>query len=172
MNYHEPSRFQHADGWTDERVAILKELYAKGDTHGEIAIALGGGVTRNAVIGKVRRLGLAPRKAPVTEPKQTGPRTRIHAARKPNTKGQPKATAITHRLETAPVFKVEPMPVEDLAGVDTSRLIGLLALTEHTCKWPLGDPLLAGFGFCGEPSKDGSSYCHEHHAVAYVRVAA
>ena len=49
--------------WTDERVDQLKSLWTEGLSASQIARALGG-VTRNAVIGKVHRLGLAGRAAP------------------------------------------------------------------------------------------------------------
>src|SRR5437868_9966473 len=52
--------------WTDERVELLKALWADGLSASQIAGELGG-VTRNAVIGKVSRLGLAGRmKRPAT----------------------------------------------------------------------------------------------------------
>jgi hypothetical protein len=44
-------------GWTDERIAMLRKLWLDGLSAGQIAKQLGG-VTRNAVIGKVHRLGL------------------------------------------------------------------------------------------------------------------
>ena len=44
-------------GWTDERVELLKKLWADGLSASQIAAELGG-ITRNAVIGKVHRLGL------------------------------------------------------------------------------------------------------------------
>lgn len=46
--------------WTDERVEKLKELWTEGMSASQIAKVLGG-VTRNAVIGKVHRLGLSNR---------------------------------------------------------------------------------------------------------------
>ena len=50
-------------GWTDERVEDLKKLWLEGHSASQIAKHLGG-VTRNAVIGKVHRLGLSGRAAP------------------------------------------------------------------------------------------------------------
>ena len=50
-------------GWTDDRVANLKKLWLDGLSASQIAKQLGG-VTRNAVIGKVHRLGLSGRAAP------------------------------------------------------------------------------------------------------------
>src|SRR5918999_5304444 len=46
--------------WTDERVELLKKLWADGLSASQIAAELGG-ITRNAVIGKVHRLGLSGR---------------------------------------------------------------------------------------------------------------
>ena len=50
-------------GWTDERVELLKKLWQDGLSASQIAKQLGG-VTRNAVIGKVHRLGLSGRATP------------------------------------------------------------------------------------------------------------
>ena len=47
--------------WTDDRVEALSRLWLEGRSASQIAAALGGGLTRNAVIGKVHRLGLAGR---------------------------------------------------------------------------------------------------------------
>ena len=46
--------------WTDERIKLLTKLWAEGQSASKIAETLGG-VTRNAVIGKVHRLGLSNR---------------------------------------------------------------------------------------------------------------
>ena len=51
--------------WTDERVETLKKMWAEGQSASQIAKELGG-VTRNAVIGKVHRLGLSNRVGPGT----------------------------------------------------------------------------------------------------------
>ncbi len=61
--------------WTDERVELLKKLWADGLSASQIAGELGG-ITRNAVIGKVHRLGLSGRaKAPSSSvPRQRKPR--------------------------------------------------------------------------------------------------
>ena len=56
-------------GWTDERVETLKKLWLDGLSASQIAKSLGG-VTRNAVIGKVHRLGLSGRATP-SQPART-----------------------------------------------------------------------------------------------------
>ena len=68
--------------WTDERVELLKKLWADGLSASQIAAELGG-VTRNAVIGKVHRLGpLRPRQKPllVRPAAAQGPLRRSHDA--------------------------------------------------------------------------------------------
>jgi hypothetical protein len=52
-----------ASGWTDERLDILRQMWADGKTASEIAETLGS-VSRNAVIGKAHRLGLQSRPSP------------------------------------------------------------------------------------------------------------
>ena len=51
-------------GWTEDRVEVLKKLWLDGFSASQIAKQLGGGLTRNAVIGKVHRLGLSGRASP------------------------------------------------------------------------------------------------------------
>ena len=59
--------------WTDERVELLKKLWSDGLSASQIAAHMGG-VTRNAVIGKVHRLGLSGRAKTSTAPAQPRPR--------------------------------------------------------------------------------------------------
>lgn len=85
--------------WTDERVEILKKMWGEGQSASVIAKELGG-VTRNAVIGKVHRLGLSNRssggsKAPA------GDKATAKTAAKPKAAGKPKA---------APKKAAEPAP--------------------------------------------------------------
>ena len=47
---------------------------------------------------------------------------------------------------------------------------GLLALKDCMCRWPIGHPGEAGFGFCGAPTRLGRSYCDLHHERAYLAV--
>jgi len=47
--------------WSDERVELLRKLWSDGLSASQVAAELGPGITRNAVIGKIHRLGLAER---------------------------------------------------------------------------------------------------------------
>src|ERR1700689_3208048 len=85
--------------WTDERVEQLKSLWTEGLSASQIARTLGG-VTRNAVIGKVHRLGLAGR----------APRPRAERPRLPMA---PKAPSIRSHLPSAPVVEEDPLTLED-----------------------------------------------------------
>ncbi|CUH76812.1 GcrA cell cycle regulator [Tritonibacter multivorans] len=69
--------------WTDERVELLKKMWGEGQSASQIAKELGG-VTRNAVIGKVHRLGLSNRTTGAAKPA-------AEAKEKPATKAAPKA---------------------------------------------------------------------------------
>ena len=125
--------------WDEQRVERLKTLWSEGLSASQIAAALGG-VTRNAVIGKVHRLGLSGRaKAPSSAtPRQRKPRAAspyIRPAR-PATRGN---TALAFR--TATMFDVEPEQEAEPEFVENIIPIGqrcsILQLTEATCHWPI-----------------------------------
>jgi GcrA cell cycle regulator len=138
-------------GWTDERVEMLKRLWLDGLSASQIAKQLGG-VTRNAVIGKVHRLGLSGRAAP------SQPARPVFKAPRPP---RPAHTPAPRRVE-APQAAVPP-PV---FYVEEPGSATVLTLGAHMCKWPIGDPATDAFTFCGRRSADGP-YCNEHARMAY-----
>lgn len=144
-------------GWTEDRVGALKKLWLEGQSASQIAKALGGGVTRNAVIGKVHRLGLSGRAAP-SQPARTTFRPARPRAAAPAAPVQapsaPRPVAIAAASQA-------PTPAPELAGTAT-----VLTLGAHMCKWPIGDPSTSEFSFCGRRASEGV-YCVEHARVAY-----
>ena len=82
--------------WTDERVEQLRKLWLDGKSASQIAAELANGITRNAVIGKVHRLGLSGR---VKTPGQQAPRPR--PAAKPQTSAQSHGSGHTQRTTTS-----------------------------------------------------------------------
>ena len=179
--------------WTDERVETLKKMWGEGQSASQIAKELGG-VTRNAVIGKVHRLGLSNRSgsepAATTKPAPTKAKPRAEekaAAPKPapETKAAPgRATEIPPpapvNLRTKIIPAGQPLPPqpsaneispEALASVreveKKAKKISLMELTERTCKWPIGDPATDDFWFCGLSVQQGKPYCEAHVGVAF-----
>lgn len=158
--------------WTNDRVELLKKLWTEGHSASQIAAELGG-VTRNAVIGKVHRLGLSGRaKAPSSAPKP-----RRSRPSSPST-GTSRSAASSAKTQTAAALKMEaapapqPLPEEEpLADlIPISERATILTLTERTCKWPIGDPSTDDFYFCGRTSEAGVPYCPHHCKVAYQPV--
>jgi GcrA cell cycle regulator len=149
-------------GWTDERVALLKKLWMEGHSAAQIAKQLGGGVTRNAVIGKVHRLGLAGRATPSRPAKRPA---RPQQAR-PRSVGAPSApSAPRPRISPSmPMLHLVP-PLEPLRRDDGS-VTTVLTLNDRVCKWPIGDPGSEEFAFCGRGSCAGP-YCAEHARMAF-----
>lgn len=159
-----------ANQWTDERVELLKKLWQEGLSASMIATQLGG-VTRNAVIGKVHRLGLSGRTKTITTSSRV-------AQQKPRQQSAPRptvqpltfgATALKPRPVPAPrpVAAPEPIPFPAPAG----DRISILQLTERTCRWPIGDPATSEFGFCGASKEPGGApYCPYHCRIAYQPV--
>jgi GcrA cell cycle regulator len=152
--------------WTDERVELLKKLWADGLSASQIAAELGG-ITRNAVIGKVHRLGLSGRaKSPASAaPRPRKSRTPAHMLRvaRPQVRGN---TALAHAYEYEP--EPEPELTDNVIPMGQRRTI--LELTEDTCRWPIGDPGTSDFFFCGGNTMGALPYCAFHSRVAYQPV--
>lgn len=138
--------------WTDERVERFKTMWAEGYTASQIASMLGG-TTRNAVIGKRHRMGLAGRQKPKAPPKPPRP-----------PRPEPKwiSATVPALLEQAPLpepeFVANPMPKRQRRT--------LLQLTNETCRWPIGHPGAPDFFFCGGQTATGP-YCAGHGRIAY-----
>ena len=149
--------------WTDERVELLKKLWTDGLSASQIAAELGG-ITRNAVIGKVHRLGLSGRaKSPSsTAPRPRKTRTHAHMLRvaRPAIRGN---TALAQAFEYE--VEVEAELVDNIIPIGQRRT--LLELTEETCRWPIGDPGSSDFFFCGGRTITSLPYCAFHSRVAY-----
>ena len=162
--------------WTDERVELLKKLWSEGLSASQIAGELGG-VTRNAVIGKVHRLGLSGRaKAPqpqAARPKKPAARPATSAGRSggasPMTVGN---TAL--KSEAAPIARPQAAPQPAIYSLSDEPLIpncSVLQINEQTCKWPVGDPSASDFHFCARRSDVGIPYCGYHARIAYQPVS-
>src|SRR5271169_3372603 len=132
--------------WSDDRVEQLKSLWTEGLSASQIARALGG-VTRNAVIGKVHRLGLAGRASPSRAER---PRASV-----------PKAPSLRAHVPPAPVVEEDPLQMAD------GNFATVLTISDRMCRWPIGDPAATEFHFCGRSPKSGSPYCEAHARKAY-----
>ncbi len=163
--------------WTEERVDILKKLWAQGLSASQIANRLGG-VTRNAVIGKVYRLGLSGRAKPTrNKASQVRRSNNTRQKRRQTTRSRYdlqgatalKVTPLSHEPEPLPsreAGKLLPNPLENPALPPGER-VTLMMLKRDMCRWPIGDPCEEGFHFCGRPSLSGVSYCEFHARIAF-----
>lgn len=153
--------------WTDERVDRALKLWADGWSASQIARELGG-ITRNAVLGKIHRRGKADRPAaskPARVPRALpAPRPAAVAAPSPpralSAKLAGNGTVFAEPEAARPPREVVPFRAE-APGSATS-----LTLSAYQCKWPIGDPREEGFTHCGDRALDGP-YCERHASLAY-----
>ena len=171
--------------WTDERVDLLKKFWADGLSASQIAAKLGG-VSRNAVIGKVHRLKLSGRakstKGGAPKVKRSAPARRSGIAHggasrvsaygaattrpAPVASGGMAATALKQSPDAQALVVPDLRPVEDVV-VPIAKRLPLTELNERTCKWPYGDPLTDEFHFCGHSTEEKSPYCRYHGKLAF-----
>lgn len=136
--------------WTPDRIKVLIALWEEGLPTSEIGRRLG--VTKNAVVGKVHRLGLKKRQSPIRQ------------SATPSTQPKkPKKAAAVAATPSAPVSSPVKMP--------TGEVVRLEELTAAMCCWPEGEPGTPEFHFCGKSAVQDKPYCEEHCARAYVKVS-
>jgi GcrA cell cycle regulator len=158
--------------WTDETVEQLKQHWIEGKSASQIAGLLGNGLTRNAVIGKVHRLGLAGRaKTPntsVARPRRLAPPPASHRAAGPRlTAAAPRIVRGATALAIAPQALAEvEEPAFESVVVPMSLRVTIVELKESMCRWPLGDPTDPEFRYCGSPTAS-RPYCAYHGGLAY-----
>jgi GcrA cell cycle regulator len=136
--------------WTPRIDARLRELHATTMTFLEIATKMnaefGFALTRNACIGRSRRIGLTLRAiAPVRKKQKVTPKAR------------------PYRKKIKPVAPpIVPEPPAFVPG----RLT-MLQLNHTTCRWPSG--VKPPYTYCGEPIHDDRPFCLEHCRLAYQK---
>ncbi|HWG04139.1 MAG TPA: GcrA family cell cycle regulator [Beijerinckiaceae bacterium] len=154
--------------WTDERVEMLRKLWHEGLSASKIAAQIANGITRNAVIGKVHRLGLSGRvKAPTpSQPRQRNrPPQSSHRVSMLRSSGP--AVRGNNALAYAPRIYVAPEPLVEEVVVPICERVTITELKEAMCRWPLGDPANPEFRYCGVKSPPGQTYCPYHSRLAY-----
>lgn len=150
--------------WTDERVELLRKLWSDGLSASQVAAELGPGITRNAVIGKIHRLGLAERAKTVSA-------QRPRVAKAPR-QAQPRMNGASSHGNLALAFAPHALTAprhapEEEVVIPMSERVTLMELRESMCRWPMGDPTSAEFRFCGAKSGGVGPYCAYHARVAY-----
>ena len=155
--------------WTNERIELLQKLWLQGWSASRIAGELACGITRNAVIGKVYRLGLSGRvnvrsgNVSASPRHQKAPRRPAHRhADSPQIAGNT-ALAFHPFVIEAPA----PQTVREVV-VPISEPVTISELRESMCRWPIGDPAQSEFRFCGAKKLPGQGpYCACHAGIAY-----
>jgi GcrA cell cycle regulator len=160
--------------WTDERVELLKRLWSEGLSASQIAAQIGG-VTRNAVIGKVHRLGLSGRakaSSPAAQqrPRKPAPRPPSHPLQRGSISQN--GAAETDIAAEGPALLPEPIvELPDEIAIPMSQRVTMMELRESMCRWPMGDPTSAEFRFCGARAVTALPYCAHHARIAYQPAA-
>ena len=136
--------------WTEDRVTELRARYANGESGSQIGIAMHA-KSRNAVVGKLYRLGL---------------RRRLPIGAKTELKRQPRTKRNTvHHIDGRIFFKgdavTEPEPPAQFVNPKL-----LLELNQCDCRWP-GTGRGAEMLYCGAPALNGYSYCLTHCRIAF-----
>ena len=162
--------------WTEERIELLTKLWTEGRSASQIAAELGEGLTRNAVLGKAHRLGLAQNKAKGASTLRPRKPTRspdpAPTVEPPPQLNSDRALVMTN---LQPVVQPAEQPAEEPFQTDMvaprSEGVTIMELREGMCRFPLGDPTTPEFRFCGTQAIMGLPYCPYHAQIAYQPAA-
>lgn len=172
--------------WTDENVATAKRLYWRGLSASQIAKELGGHISRNAVIGKLHRLGVArdsDQTKAALQPKRAT-QVKVHmvrharpsAASGPEPEGRGPGEAIVlinahRRVERLARDAEQNLKVPEIGpnAEDMQFARPWIERGARECKWPFGLPEDA-LSCCRPVERSG--YCGKHAAVAFRGVTA
>jgi GcrA cell cycle regulator len=150
--------------WDSERVELLKRHFNAGLSCSQIAREIG--VTRNAVIGKMNRLGLSRPKEVIAAQAEHRRATRLARPKGPSML-RPKRSRVSifaqqDMLAAAfPGPRIEDVPIANGCGCT------LLELNREKCRWPVNEPGADDFRYCGNAPVEGMPYCLGHARIAY-----
>ena len=153
----------HGATWSSERVEELKACFGEGLSCSQIAVQIG--VSRNAVIGKLNRLGLTrPRSTPARDPEVKRPAWRARG-------GGGNITRIFSQHRILVELPPEPPGGAAVMSIHAGRGCSLLELGPGNCRWPISEPGARDFCFCGSAQVEGLPYCVGHARIAYMSAA-
>jgi GcrA cell cycle regulator len=153
--------------WSNLRIALLTELWLAGVTGGEIGRQMG--VSRSAVMGKLRRLDMLRRDRPRMPVRRVARLLKTEQAipvPKPAPEKVPNKRHLRQNKRPLPPpepYQAPPPPPEPAIGS-----FSLLDLRHGQCRWP-GPEDRPPWSFCGARQAFDSSYCPAHHALAHNR---
>ncbi|MDR3473361.1 MAG: GcrA family cell cycle regulator [Devosia sp.] len=163
--------------WTEAELELVQRRLKESATHSSIAREIGDGVTKNAVIGKAKRMKFEQGGRPARPVSNSVVVARRAKGDKNANGGLGRMIGRARAAGAASISEVLTKGMQQGDRVVVSKPvirdsdvvpIPLMALTNQTCRWPLGDPLEPDFGFCGQPIVDGKSildrepYCARH----------
>jgi GcrA cell cycle regulator len=145
--------FANIPTWTTERLELLQQHFEAGLSCREIAAHIG--VSRNAVIGKLTRLGLT--RGP------TGAEQHLQATSKER---RPRSSPRAQYRMLQVVYE-NGQPAAADAPIASANPCSLLELSKERCRWPISTPGEEGICFCGNTPLKGLPYCPGHTRLAY-----
>lgn len=146
--------------WTEAEDEMLRDLWSKDLSGGQIATLMH--KTRNSIIGRAHRMKLARRRNPGNRTTRKPRSPKLLRVKRPVGKRRISCVKLGNAGQVP-----RPKPVA-IAPCQPPLMLGLMDISDATCRFPIGDPKDTNFGFCGHNPKDGSSYCEGHHALCYV----
>jgi GcrA cell cycle regulator len=146
--------------WAPEHSDALRDCLSRGMSYGQAASAInvrfGTEFTRNAAVGRAKRLGLKTASVRKLLPRRHRP------ARWGDSAPNPPQTAVRPAAPAVPALALAPVKLR-CVGIKP-RLLAFADLEPGDCRYPYGGEKEGeAYAFCGHPRIPHSSYCRPHH---------
>ncbi len=181
-------------GWDSGMLKKLKALVGKGLSTSEMGKKLG--MSKNAVVGKLNRLGWNAKASEPSSKKAAKIKKETKVVAKKPAKAVPVKKVVEKKAKTTQLKKIKDTKAKAVAVEQNSKVdakakpviktaskktkkdlalhelliqhaLQMANLKPNQCRWPIGDPDSENFHFCGETVFTGKPYCYEHCRQAY-----
>lgn len=157
-----------ASSWDSSTLKKLKSLVAKGLSTSEIGKKIG--VSKNAVVGKLNRLGWNSKAGGITSDEPVKKAKDKEVLKKKSIKVKSEVKTKVKKIDIPEKPKIKP--IKRTKEISASQKIiktalEMASLKKDQCRWPIGDTDSDDFHFCGKKVFPGKPYCYEHCKCAY-----
>ena len=154
--------------WDSSTLKKLKSLVAKGLSTSEIGKKIG--VSKNAVVGKLNRLGWNSKAGGITSDEPVKKAKDKEVLKKKSIKVKSEVKTKVKKIDIPEKPKIKP--IKRTKEISASQKIiktalEMASLKKDQCRWPIGDTDSDDFHFCGKKVFPGKPYCYEHCKCAY-----
>lgn len=155
---------------TPDNLRLAEDMWLRGDPASDIAALIGGGCTKNAIVGWRRRTGLPARPSPIGH--KVAATKPVHRQSRRRAVTLPPLVSLSHVMCAPPIVRLVPVapPVPRPVLVEAFGP-PVAPVVRSQCCWPVGEPGTRAFRYCDADVMDRGPYCASCRKRAFAKTA-